>query len=140
MEYVYFSIAWLLPFAGIGIGVLLFRNYSIKTHTVAVKGIITDIHSETTTIGERIDEISSTQTGYYPTYKYTYNGQEYTVDEAVGQSPKKVDIGKEVTMYVNPNKPSDAITDVFKRRMLILAYVLIGIGFLGLFTYVFTKK
>lgn len=62
-----------------------------------------------------------------PIITYTWQGKKYQYESSSYTNPSAFDFEEEVTVYVNPTKPSEVVVDTFSERWLAIA-ILGGIG------------
>ena len=73
--------------------------------TAEVDGIVIENILETHTDND------GTSRSYYPVFKYEYEGRTYTERSNSGRYPAKYQVGDNVTVHVNPDKPSEFYVD-----------------------------
>lgn len=73
--------------------------------TAEVDGIVIENILETRTDND------GTSRSYYPVFKYEYEGRTYTERSNSGRYPAKYQVGDNVTVHVNPDKPSEFYVD-----------------------------
>ena len=59
----------------------------------------------------------------YPVFSYVYEGEEYTVESRMAINPPPFEVGEEITIYVNPQKPTDIVTPLANKM-----FIYLGIG------------
>ena len=65
----------------------------------------------------------------YPVFNYVYDGEEYTIEHNVSSFPTPIDEGSVVTVYVNPNDPTDIASPIADRPLIIFGLAVILFSF-----------
>lgn len=78
----------------------------------------------------KINRTSKTVTEYYADARYSYNN-EYYICKDLSFGTKRVRVGDSITLYVDPDNPSQAVSETDKSRNTTLIITVSIIGFAG---------
>lgn len=114
-----------------GIGVLLIAICLLVSHFLNEKY---DRCTETTT-GIVINNVSNGEGAYAPVFKYEVDGKEYEDKSSLSTDPPKYEVGDEIEVHYNPDKPEEYYVD---KVLIVVQIVLYAIGgFFFIFGLVF---
>jgi len=65
---------------------------------------------------ESVDDEGHRSTGYFPIFKYTYKGREYTHQSSINFGSDNYKVGENVNVFVNPESPDRILVDTFTDR------------------------
>lgn len=103
----------------ISFGVRTFRENKKADFTESVNAVVTELKVVPS------DKGSST---YKAVFGYTYDGKEYSTNDSVSQYPAAYEVGEEVPILINPDKPSEIYTDSTDNLMNIFIWMFLGVG------------
>ena len=104
-----------------GIGIILALVCILVTNTMKDKY---DRCTETTT-GIVIKNVINDDGAYAPIFRYEVDGQEYEDKSSFSTKPAKYDVGEEVEVHYNPDKPKEYYVD---KALIIVQVILYAIG------------
>lgn len=109
------------------LGIVIFRVFKKKQERASAITTATVVEI----IRERSHSSSSTMVTYHPVYEYYANGQMQRVRSSVGSSPCPYQVGEQVELHFNPDKPREIFIEKDLRILWLIRILFCGIG--GLF-------
>lgn len=120
-----------LPIMGLAILVFgvykVFKNVKLAKHGIKMEAEIIEVRKKVD-YGTDSDGYSSKTDMYYPVYKYTYEGKEYSKESNIGVSnSRKYKVGGMINIIFTKEKPESAeVRTVFNLWILPIIFILVG--------------
>jgi len=106
---VLFLIVGLAGFAFIGYYV--WADYQFAKQATRISATVVDIIEV-----ESVDDEGNRSTGYFPLFKYNYNGREYTHQSNINFGSDNYTAGETVDVFMNPETPDRILVNTFTDR------------------------